>query len=194
MVGVGNVVFYKSTGTGGLGGAITAVQITHNTANNLFPNTTQAEQASGKDYYLCAYVKNNHSTEDMDAFNFWLGTDSVQTDTTYRWGFDSSQPASGGYHYSPSFVSDHTNTDETASTAALQLSTFTCCAWFRTSSAPTPDEGFLVNKGGTGSESAGENLNYGLWMTNTGTIRGGFETSAGTDNLVTSPLTYHNGN
>ena len=130
----------------------------------------------------------------MDSFNFWLGHDSIPTDTTIKWGFDSSAPTSGSYHYSPSFTSTGSNTDETADSAALDLSTFTLCAWFRSVNAPSPDEGFLVNKGGTGSEAAGENLNYGLWMTNTGTIRGGFETGAGVDNLVTSPLAYDDGN
>jgi concanavalin A-like lectin/glucanase superfamily protein/calcineurin-like phosphoesterase family protein len=139
------------------------------------------------------YVKNKNPTEDMDAFNFWLGTDSVPTDTTIKWGFDSSTPTSGAYHYSPSFVSTGSNKDETVDSAPLQLSTFTLCAWFKTTAAPSPDEGFFVNKGGMGVDTPGENQNYGLWMQNNGTIRGGFETGAGTDNFVTSPLTYHNG-
>ena len=36
-------------------------------------------------------------------------------------------------------------------------------------------------------------MNYGLWMTSAQKIAGGFETSTGVDNFVTSPSTYNNG-
>jgi hypothetical protein len=44
----------------------------------------------------------------------------------------------------------------------------------------------IVNKGGVGSDSSGQNLNYGVWMTSTEKIKAGFETSSGADHYVTS--------
>ena len=37
-------------------------------------------------------------------------------------------------------------------------------------------------------------MNYGIWMTNGETIRGGFETSSGSAFYATSPLSYSDGN
>jgi predicted phosphodiesterase len=195
LVGTTDVKFYKSQ-NGGLGGAISATQILSTTPNNFFQNVPRNEQATGDDYYLCAYVKNTHATEDMKNFNFWLGSDTLQGDTTIKWGFDSSNlgNAVNGYRWSPNFVSTGSNKDETAHSAEQTLTTFTCCAWFKLPSPPTPDEGWLVNKGGTGSDTAGENNNYGLWLTNLGEVRGGFEESNGADHYVTSSLnTYCTG-
>ena len=87
MVSKTDVKFYKSTSSG-LGGAITATQITSSTFNNLFGNVTGAERITGDDYYLCMYVKNTHSLEEMNSFNFWLDTDSPQPDSTIKWGLD----------------------------------------------------------------------------------------------------------
>ena len=58
----------------------------------------------------------------------------------------------------------------------MQLSQFSVAAWFKTS-ANFGGDAFIVNKGGFGSESAGQNLNYGIWMASTEQIIGGFETS-----------------
>ena len=44
-----------------------------------------------------------------------------------------------------------------------------------------------------GSDSAGQNLNYGIWMTSTEQIKAGFETGSGADQYVTSPSTYNDG-
>ena len=51
----------------------------------------------------------------------------------------------------------------------------------------------IVNKGGIGSDSSGNNMNYGLWMTSTEKVQAGFETSSGSDRMVTSPNSYNNG-
>ena len=48
-----------------------------------------------------------------------------------------------------------------------------------------------MNKGGIGSDSAGQNMNYQLSMSSTEQIKVGFETSAGADFFVTSPITYN---
>ena len=73
-------------------------------------------------------------------------------------------------------------------TNSAQLSKFSVAAWFKTSNAYSSDA-FIVNKAG-----ASDNLNYGIWMTNTETIRGGFETPSGSAFYATSPLSYSDGN
>ena len=52
-------------------------------------------------------------------------------------------------------------------------------------------EAFIVNKGGIGSDSAGQNMNYQISMTSTEVIKVGFETSTGADFFVSSPITYN---
>ena len=65
-------------------------------------------------------------------------------------------------------------------------------AWFKTTNNYAGNA-YIVNKGGSGSETAGKNMNYGIWMTSSEKIAAGFETSAGTDYTVTSPATYNDG-
>ncbi len=72
------------------------------------------------------------------------------------------------------------------------LSKFTVAAWFNTNSTFRTDA-FIVNKGGIGGDSAGNNLNYGIWMNSSGNIMAGFETSSGADQYVTSVNTYNDG-
>jgi len=70
---------------------------------------------------------------------------------------------------------------------SAQLSKFSIAAWFKTSNDYDTDA-FIVNRAG-----ASDNMNYGLWMTNAETIRGGFETSSGSAFYATSPLSYSDG-
>jgi hypothetical protein len=72
-------------------------------------------------------------------------------------------------------------------TNSAQLSKFSVAAWFKTSNDYNSDA-FIVNKAG-----ASDKMNYGIWMTNVETIRGGFETSSGSAFYATSPLTYNDG-
>jgi hypothetical protein len=51
----------------------------------------------------------------------------------------------------------------------------------------------IVNKGGFGSETAGQNMNYGIWMNSAERVKAGFETSSGADFFVTSPTSYSDG-
>jgi hypothetical protein len=97
---------------------------------------------------------------------------------------------SGSYHYSPSFTASGSNFFDVASSPSLQLSQFSVAAWFKTS-ADFTSEKFMVNKGGTGSDSAGENQNYQISMSSTEQIRVGFETGTGADFFVSSPNTYN---
>src|ERR1044072_7589387 len=102
------------------------------------------------------------------------------------------QTQQGGYHYTPSLALTGSNYQDTASSSSLQLNQFSVAAWFKTSTNFGSDA-YIVNKGGVGSDSAGQNLNYGIWMTSTEQIKAGFETSSGADQFVTSVNTYSDG-
>ena len=71
-------------------------------------------------------------------------------------------------------------------------SSHTISTWFKTSKDYTSD-GMIVNKGGIGSDSSGENMNYGIRFISSDKINAGFETSTGADNFVTTPNTYNDG-
>ena len=98
----------------------------------------------------------------------------------------------GGYNYAPSFAATGSTYNDTPGSSSLQLSQFSVAAWFKTSTNFGSDA-FIVNKGGVGSDSSGQNLNYGIWMTSTEQIKAGFETSSGADQYVTSVNTYNDG-
>ena len=101
-------------------------------------------------------------------------------------------PFSGsiGYNYAPSLTATGSNYFDVASSPSLQLSQFSVAAWFKTSTN-FASNAFIVNKGGFGSESSGQNLNYGIWMNSAEQVKAGFEASNGADYIVTSPNTYN---
>jgi hypothetical protein len=95
----------------------------------------------------------------------------------------------GGYNFAPGFVLTGSNYQDANSPS---LSQFSLAAWFKTSTNFGSDA-FIANKGGIGSDSSGQNLNYGLWMNSGEQIKGGFETSSGADQYVTSVNRYNDG-
>jgi hypothetical protein len=97
------------------------------------------------------------------------------------------------YNYDPSMTLDGNDNHDVPSSSNLQLSKFSVAAWFKTSKNYASDA-YIVNKGGSGSESKGKNMNYGIWMTSSEKIRAGFETSSGSDRVATSSASYNNGN
>lgn len=104
----------------------------------------------------------------------------------------------GSYHYEPyKNFNGTTESVSQADAASLDLSQFSIACWFRVGPVPMTDTFALVNKGGFGSETAGQNLNYGMWINQffdpfpDGILRGGFETSAGADNFVSSEHTVN---
>jgi predicted phosphodiesterase len=102
-------------------------------------------------------------------------------------------PPSSGYHYSPfKTINDANDIIDQQDKQDLRLKKFSVAAWFKTTTVPS-DKGFIANKGGSGTDSSGKNQNYGLWITSTGKLSGGFETSSGTDKYVSSPNSYVNG-
>ena len=68
------------------------------------------------------------------------------------------------------------------------VSKFSVASWFKTSNNFKSDA-FIVNKAGDGG-----NMNYGIWMTDSEKIGGGFENSNGKRIYATSPLSYNDGN
>jgi hypothetical protein len=98
----------------------------------------------------------------------------------------------GGYHYTPSFAATGSTFSDTPDSASLRLNQFTVAAWFKTSTNFGSDA-FIVNKGGVGSDSSGQNLNYGIWMNSAEQIKAGFETSSGADQYATSSTPYNDG-
>jgi concanavalin A-like lectin/glucanase superfamily protein/calcineurin-like phosphoesterase family protein/F5/8 type C domain-containing protein len=102
-------------------------------------------------------------------------------------------PSSGGYHYEPFLdVNDPSDVVTIPDEQKLKLTKFSVAAWFKTTSN-FGDDGLIVNKGGLGTDTAGNNINYALWMTSSEKLRGAFETSSGSDKIVTSPNSYNNG-
>jgi hypothetical protein len=100
--------------------------------------------------------------------------------------------ASPGYHFSPSFSATGTTYLDTPDRPALRLPLFTAAAWFKTSSFYSGNA-MIVNKGGFGSESAGQNMNYGIWFNSNEKLVAGFETSSGPDMFVVSSSKYNDG-
>jgi subtilisin len=94
------------------------------------------------------------------------------------------------YNYDPSLTLTGSNYVDVASSPSLKLSQFSVAAWFKTSADYNADAE-IVNKGGVGSDTAGQNMNFGIWMTSAETIRAGFETSTGADRFATSPNKYN---
>ena len=189
MVSFTDLKVYRSTND--LGGAITATEIQTGTPNNLFTNVPRSDYVAGTTYYKCVYWKNTHSTESMDDFKMWLSGGTPSPNTKLYFGFE---PSSGaGYRWEPYFTGDGATTfDSTTDDPALDLTNWTCAAWFKTSTNFTSDA-MIVNKGGIGSDSAGQNMNYGIWCSSGEQVRAGFEEGDGTDHNTTSPLTYNDG-
>jgi hypothetical protein len=76
----------------------------------------------------------------------------------------------------------------------INLDSFTVSTWFNTNMNVTGrDIAFLINKGGSGTDRPGFNLNYGLWLNNRERINGGFETPTGDDYYLTSQGSYADG-
>src|SRR4029078_4724472 len=130
--------------------------------------------------------------EGPDSFTF-KANDGALDSNTATISITVQQASQGGsYHYTPSLALTGSNYQDTVSSGALQLNQFSVAAWFKTTTNFGSDA-YIVNKGGVGSDSAGQNLNYGIWMTSTEQIKAGFETSSGADQFVTSVNTYSDG-
>ncbi|MGD1834533.1 MAG: LamG domain-containing protein [Nitrososphaeraceae archaeon] len=78
--------------------------------------------------------------------------------------------------------------------SSMQLTDYTISLWFSTQDdIESQKEAFLINKGGTGTERSGFNMNYGIWLSDKEKIIAGFETIDGDDVFVSSQGSYNNG-
>lgn len=138
-----------------------------------------------------AYVWNNDLTAGEVSALSSAGTIPQVANIVYSKTFDTT--ITPEYKYAPYFTADGSTYDETADAAQYDVtSSFTVSAWFRTLTN-FADTGVIVNKGGFNSETAGQNMNWGIWMTANEKIQGGFEDSAGADKFAISTASYNDG-
>ncbi len=71
---------------------------------------------------------------------------------------------------------------------------FTISLSFNSNPSNAGKESFLINKGGIGKETAGNNLNFGIWLNEKEHLTGGFETKNGKDFFVVSENKYTDNN
>jgi hypothetical protein len=140
----------------------------------------------------------NLFTGELDEIRIWnIGLTAQQTASAFS-GTDYTTSkqvlylAFGGYIYGPGLVLSGTNYQDAADSTSLRLTQFSVATWFKTSTDFATDS-MMVNKGGLGADSAGQNMNYGIWMTSAEKIRAGFETSSGADQYITSANSYNDG-
>ena len=149
-------------------------------------------QQSNKFGYLNIDIQNN-GTNLIGKFMSNEGGAVLDQFTISKSGSQQPPPSSGGYHYEPFLdVNDHGDVVTIPDEQELKLSKFSVAAWFKTTSN-FGDEAYIVNKGGHGTDTAGSNMNYGIWMSTSEKVQGGFETSTGSDRMVTSPNSYNDG-
>ncbi len=93
-----------------------------------------------------------------DSFTFKANDGTVDSNTATV-SINVIEQPQGGYNYAPSFVATGSTYNDTPDSASLRLNQFTVAAWFKTSTNFGSDA-YIVNKGGVGSDSSGQNLNY----------------------------------
>lgn len=79
--------WYLSGGSGNtnpnasLGGEISATEVVTNTLANLFDNVSAVEAAAGDVEYRCAYLKNTHGTDTLNAVKLWVESNTPSSGT-----------------------------------------------------------------------------------------------------------------
>jgi hypothetical protein len=145
--------------------------------------------AGGPGPAVRTYTPPNPNYLGPDSFTFTANDGTVNSNVATV-SINVIEQPQGSYNYAPGLVLTGSNYNDTPSSASLQLTQFSVAAWFKTSTN-FGTEAFIVNKGGIGSDSAGQNQNYQISMTSAEQIKAGFETSTGADQFVTSVNTYN---
>lgn len=167
----------KQQALGGLPSHKAAGVIVSDSPLNLFDHVDLDRALAGEYQYLNVYVFGT-ATEIGDAVRFWFDRDTFNDENEFAWGFESETYAHR-YHYEPHKYFNGSDYIDIADTAALDLLQFSVSCWFRTSEALNVNDMMLVNKGGNGGVSAGENMNYGIWFeSDDSKLTAGFETTA----------------
>ena len=97
------------------------------------------------------------------------------------------------YTYEPFLSVNGTDYIDISHNKTLSLEEFTIFLWFKTDQFDFSEPAHLVNKGGMNSDEKGENMNYGVWISEGGEIHGGFESKPGEDFIVQSNKKYNDG-
>ena len=71
---------------------------------------------------------------------------------------------------------------------------FTISLSFKSNNSNVGKESFLINKGGIGKETPGNNLNFGIWLNENELLTAGFESKHGKDFFVVSQNKYTDNN
>src|SRR5437868_4714080 len=93
--------------------------------------------------------------------------------------------AAAGYNYAPSFNATGSNYMDIPNSSSLHLAKFSLGTWFKTSKNYSGNA-MIANRGGFGTDSPGQNMNYGLWIDANEKIVGGYEANNGADLFVIS--------
>lgn len=174
---------------------------------NVVASTTTTYSPDGKAIHPLTVGANsnknyNYFVGEVDEVRLWNGkalTESQISDLfangvypqgeTIRLAFNTDNP--NNYRYNPYGSFGGTNYIQTPSSSSLQTpSSFSLETWFKTNTDYNVD-GFIIGKGGLGSESPGQNQNYGIWINSAEKISGGFETTSGLNVYLISLLSYN---
>ena len=96
------------------------------------------------------------------------------------------------YKFEPFLSVNGTDYIDITHNKTLSLKEFAIVFWFKTDQIEFFEPAHLVNKGGFNSDEKGENMNYGIWISEEGEIHGGFESKLGEDFLVQSSTKKYN--
>lgn len=193
-----DAVIYHSTTGPGRGGAISTNKVINKQRDNFFASVDLAEAVLGSTVFWGGYVRNDHPSEKADNVTLFIDPNTEHEDDEVQVGLEPKVIVPGSYHYEPyqtfNGTSDFVDVPDAAN---LDLAKFTITCWFRTSADYSASGlnaiGAIVNKGGYGSETTGENLNYGIWIDTDNKIHAGFEETAGTDHFVVSSTVKNDG-
>jgi Concanavalin A-like lectin/glucanases superfamily/Calcineurin-like phosphoesterase len=132
------------------------------------------------------YANDEDSAKDL----FSITKSDMNTIDDNASGMTTSLSASSFYRYEPYLTLFGNNHFDMTNSSALQLTNFSIAAWFSTI-IELNSIAFIVNKGGSGNDTEGMNMNYGLYMTPTGHIGSTFENRNGTKFSLNSPSRYN---
>ena len=149
---------------------------------------------------ISPYMVNNYEGYGFSNFEVKRGETNSMTGTFYaNNGTIQDQftitkyPRGVSYKYLPSLKLNGDNYEE-VSRDDLQLSNFSAALWFKADEGYFPETtAYLVNKGGSGVDIPGNNMNYGIWIAKNGLLRTGFETLRGIDTTAASSFANNDG-
>jgi hypothetical protein len=103
------------------------------------------------------------------------------------------QSANFSYKSEPFLILNGTDFIDISHNDTLSLENFAIAAWINTNQSILLEPVHIVNKGGFNTDEEGKNMNYGIWLSRTGTVQGGFEIESGENFEVNSTAKYNDG-